>query len=161
MLSFLKSLFKPKQINAAIAWQRAGKEANNGYWLYALPVHLVLQRDTFSLAEPVPLPLEVHEAEALTVALNRHFVADDIKFFWHENSWFLRLASNPKINTLPPKNAISRNINNFLPTGEGASKWAAFQNELQMLLFEHPVNMSRESKKLPAINSIWCYGGGQ
>jgi hypothetical protein len=29
-----------------------------------------------------------------------------------------------------------------------------------MLLFAHPVNQARESKNLPAINSIWCYGGG-
>jgi hypothetical protein len=30
-----------------------------------------------------------------------------------------------------------------------------------MLLFEHPINQAREAKRLPAINSIWCYGGGQ
>jgi hypothetical protein len=161
MLAFLKNLFQVKQINAAQAWQQAGNEAGSAYWLYAAPVHLVLQRDTFSLAEPAPMPLNAEEADALTIALNKHFEADGKHFFWHENTWFLRLENNPNIETTAPQAVINRNVNGFLPTGEGATKWASFQNELQMLLFEHPVNMAREAKKLPAINSVWCYGCGQ
>jgi hypothetical protein len=160
MFAFLKNLFSPKRINAALAWQQAGNDPGNAYWLYAAPVHLVLQRDTFSLAEPVPLPMDAAEADALTAALNKHFAADGKRFFWHENTWFLRLNANPNIQTTAPKVALNRNINACMPTGEGATQWASFTNELQMLLFEHPINIAREAKKLPAINSVWCYGGG-
>ena len=66
MLAFLKKLFSSKKPNAALAWQQAGNEAGSAFWLYAAPVHLVLQRDSFSLAEPVPLPLESDEIDALT-----------------------------------------------------------------------------------------------
>ena len=161
MLAFLKNLFQPKIPNAAMAWQQAGNEAASAYWLYAAPVHLVLQRDTFSLAAPVPLGLDVDEIDALTAALNKHFASDDLAFFWHENIWFLSLQVNPQINTTAPQAAINKDISAYLPTGEGATKWASFQNEVQMLLFEHPVNLAREAKRLPAINSVWCYGGGQ
>ena len=160
MLAFLKNLFQPKTPNAAIAWQQAGNQAGSAYWLYAAPVHLVLQRDTFSLAAPVPLVLEAGEVDALTAALNQHFSSDGLMFFWHENKWFLSLQTNPKINTNAPQAAINKDISAYLPTGEGATKWASFSNEIQMLLFEHPVNIAREAKGLPAINSIWCYGGG-
>jgi hypothetical protein len=158
MLALLKKLFQPKKPNAAIAWQQVGNETGKGFWMFAAPVHLVLQRDSFSLAEPVPLPLESEEADALTATLNKHFEADDLKFFWHEKQWFLRLDSNPDIQTKPPEAAINKNISAFLPTGAGAMKWAKFTNEIQMLLFEHPVNLAREAKNLPAINSLWCYG---
>lgn len=161
MLAFFKNLFQPKMPNAAIAWQQVGNQAGSAYWLYAAPVHLVLQRDTFSLAEPVPLGLDSDEVDALTNALNKHFASDSLAFFWHENTWFLRLEQNPNIQTHAPQAALNKAIGTYLPTGEGATKWASFTNEIQMLLFEHPVNQAREAKNLPAVNSIWCYGGGQ
>ena len=84
MFALLKKLFSSKKPNAAIAWQQAGNQAERAFWLYAAPVHLVLQRDSFSLAEPVPQPLESDEIELLTNALNQHFSEDKMQFFWHE-----------------------------------------------------------------------------
>ena len=161
MLTFLKTLFQPKTVNAALAWQQLGNEAGSAYWLYAAPVHLVLQRDSFSLAAPAPLSLESDESDALTAAFNKHFEADNMPFFWHQNRWFLQLHNNPNIQTTAPQAAINKDIAAFLPTGKGAMQWAKFQNEIQMLLFEHPVNIARECKRLPTINSIWCYGLGK
>jgi hypothetical protein len=161
MLAYLKNLFQPKKPNAAQAWQQAGNDVGNDYWLYATPVYLLLQRDTFSLAEPVPLVLNKEESDALTALFNKHFAADGKQFFWHENTWFLSVKTNPKINTNAPQAAINKDIRAYLPKGEGASKWAAFANEIQMLLFEHPINVAREAEQLPVINSIWCYGLGQ
>jgi hypothetical protein len=158
MFTFLKSLLQAKKLSAAQAWQQAGHEVGSSFWLYAVPVHLVLQRDSFSLAEPVPLPLQSDEIDALTAALNKHFEADKIQFFWHEKQWFLRLEQNPNIQTTAPETAINKDIGAYLPIGEGAIQWAKFQNELQMLLFAHPVNTTREANKLPVINSLWCYG---
>jgi hypothetical protein len=34
-------------------------------------------------------------------------------------------------------------------------------NELQMLLHDHPVNIAREARGEPAINSLWFWGGGK
>lgn len=161
MFSFVKKLFQPKFVNAALAWQQLGNDVGGGYWLYAAPVHLVLQRDTFSLAAPAPLLLAFEEIEVLTSSLNKHFGADGLKFFWHEKQWFLRLENNPDIQTSLPENAINKDIGAFLPKGAGAIKWASFTNELQMLLFTHPINQAREAKGLPAVNSVWCHGLGK
>lgn len=165
MLHFLKKLFKPKKISASDAWvilqSKAGNEVSIedklAFWLYATPIHLVLQRDSFSLASPVPLPLEIEEIEALSSTLNQHFMPDKIHFIWHEKQWFLKLEYNPNITTYAPELAINKDISAYLPTGDGAIQWARISNEIQMLLFEHPVNLAREAKRLPVINSIWCY----
>ena len=161
MIHFLKCLFQSSAPNAALAWQQSGNEPGIAYWLYAAPVHLVLQRDSFSLVAPVPLHLEKTEIDALTSAFNQHFNQNDMQFSWYENRWFLSLQNDPQIETKPPEQAINKNIAEFLPMGEGAMRWAKFQNELQMLLFEHPVNLARDAKKLPVINSLWCYGLGR
>ena len=161
MLNFFKRLFLPKTPNAALVWQQAGNEPSKAFWMFALPVHLVLQRDTFSLAEPAPLLLENSESEALSLTLNTHFESQGYAFFWHENNWLLSLNSNPQIGTSVPKLAVNKDIRAFLPTGEGAQNWASFINEVQMLLFEHPVNLARETSEKPVINSLWCYGLGQ
>lgn len=165
MLHYLKKLLQPKQKSARDAWaslqSKAGKEVSSqdkqAFWLYAAPVHLVLQRDSFSLASPVPLALEIKEIEALSSTLNQHFMADNITFIWYETQWFLRLEINPNILTTSPEVVINKDISAYLPIGEGAMKWASFSNEIQMLLFEHPVNLAREAKRLSVINSIWCY----
>ena len=87
MFAFLKTIFLPSKPNAAQAWQQAGNEASSqdklAYWLYAAPVHLLLQRDSFSLAAPVPLPLENDEVDALTAAFNQHFTSDGMQFLLH------------------------------------------------------------------------------
>jgi hypothetical protein len=157
MIAFLKNLFQPQKLSATQAWQQAGNEVGSAFWLYAAPVHLVLQRDSFSLSSPVPLHLESDEIDILTAALNKHFAADKLQFFWHENLWFLRLQQNPNIQTTAPDALLNKDIGAYLPTGAGAMQWARFTNEIQMLLFEHSINLAREAKKLPAINSIWCF----
>jgi hypothetical protein len=161
MLAFIKKLMLGHKPNAAKAWRATGQDAGNAYWLYAAPVHLVLQRDSFSLIEPVPLSLEMAEVEILTSTLNKHFLPDGKQFFWFENTWFLRIEQNPQIETYDPAIVVNKDINAYMPKGVGAMAWAKFQNELQMLLFEHPVNTKREAMRLPVINSVWCYGGGQ
>ena len=84
-----------------------------------------------------------------------------MQFFWHEHTWFLRLEHHPQIETYALELAENKDISAFVPKGAGAMAWAKFQNEVQMLLFEHPINQAREAKQLSVINSIWCYGGGQ
>ena len=33
-------------------------------------------------------------------------------------------------------------------------------NEAQMILHTHPVNAEREARGMPAVNSVWLWGGG-
>ena len=63
-----------------------------------------------------------------------------------------------------PLRATGRNIEIWLPhearTGERSRAWMKLQNEVQMAWFEHPLNVEREARGLPAINSIWLHGQG-
>lgn len=146
---------------APIAAHADGLEVGEDYWLRADPVHLLLQRDSFSLSEPVPLSIEHAHAQQIIASLNQHFSADGMTFMLgNSGAWYVRLNKQPQVQTSLPAVALDRNIYQFMPTGADASQWLSYMNEVQMLLHEHPVNHARESKHQPAINSLWFSGGG-
>lgn len=151
----------PDYAIAPIAANADGLDAGEAYWLRADPVHLVLQRDSFSLSEPVPIYVAREQAEQVIASLNQHFSQDGLVFFiGNSGAWYLRLNQQPQIQTVLPGVATGRNIYQFMPQGAAAAAWVSYLNEVQMLLHEHPVNMARESAGEAAINSIWLSGGG-
>lgn len=147
---------------AALAAQADGLDVGNAYWLRADPVHLLLQRDSFSLSEPVPLKLKQQHAVAIIASLNAHFADRGMAFYVGlSGAWYLRLEQIPHIQTTLPSAAMDRNIFAFMPQGSAASVWLSYMNEIQMLMHEHPVNIERESIPQPSINSVWFSGGGK
>jgi len=146
---------------AAIAAAADGLDVGDAYYLRADPVHMLLQRDSFSLSEPVPLQVEFEHAKSLVLDLNQHFNQEGMHFvLGNSGAWYLRLDITPQIQTTLPSVAMDRNVYPFMPAGADASKWLAYINEIQMLLHDHAVNHARESMQQPAINSIWFSAGG-
>ena len=149
--------------DAAKTWQRTGNVAKHEFWLFATPVHLKLGRDNFVLADPAMLSISDEEANALIVSLNAHFSQPDFylkgfHLYFYQHIWFLGLDADPQITTSNISTVINQDIFPYLPKGNGALAWANWQNELQMLLFSHPVNMARGARGELAVNSLWCYG---
>lgn len=146
---------------AAVAASADGLDVGDDYWLRADPVHLVLQRDSFSLSAPVPLPVTRTHAELVVACLNTHFNQDGLRFLiGNSGAWYVCLHKAPQIKTALPSVVVERNIFQFMPQGAAASTWNAYLNEVQMLLHEHAVNIARESAGEVAINSVWFSGGG-
>lgn len=152
---------KPDYPIAAIAANADGLAVGDDYWLRADAVHLLLQRDSFSLSEPAPLQVEREHAELIIASLNEHFSQDGMAFcIGNSGAWYLRLKQIPEIQTTLPSVAMDRNIYQFMPQGAAASVWLSYMNEIQMLLHDHKVNIQRESRHQAAINSVWFSGGG-
>lgn len=152
---------KPDYPIAPIAAAADGLDVGDAYWLRADPVHLLLQRDSFSLSEPMPLHVQREHAALIIASLNTHFSRDGMTFvIGNSGAWYLRLAMQPEIQTTLPSVALGRNIFEYMPQGAAASIWVSYLNEVQMLLHDHPVNIERESSHSPAINSVWFSGGG-
>jgi len=146
---------------AAIAAAEDGLDVGADYWLRADPVHLVLQRDSFSLSEPCPLPVSRAHAQAMIASFNAHFAQDGLKFSLGESgAWYVSLTQPPQIKTALPAIAMGKNVAHFMPLGSTASGWVAYLNEVQMLLHAHAANTEREGAGEVAVNSIWLSGGG-
>lgn len=129
------------------------------YWMRADPVHLSVGRDSLAL-DSAALDVSRSEAEALVAALNRHFgeaLAFDAP---SPERWYVRFAGAPGLVTTAPAAARGTAISDKLPSGPDAMRFRALMNEVQMLLYEHPVNTERESRGIPPVNSVWFWGGG-
>lgn len=147
---------------AALARVGLGAAVDPGYWLLASPVNLALQRDTFLLNQPAPLRLTPIEEESLRASLNQHFAEDGLVFLpGAQGHWHVCLKTVPDLVTTSLARAAGRDVAHYLPQGADAQRWRQLLNEIQMLLFHHPVNQVREAQNKPLVNSIWLHGGGE
>jgi hypothetical protein len=137
------------------------QENQASYYLYADPVYLSLQRDTFFLEKRLTDDFTQNEIKDLCDSLNKTFQSDIKKFTLnHEGRLFLELTIRPKIKTTLIEYIKPQSIDLFMPQGEEAMSWHAFMNEIQMFLFDHPINHERSKRGALLANSIWFSGGG-
>lgn len=131
-----------------------------GIWMRADPVHVRLQREQVVLLPDVNVGAE--EAANFCMSLNAHFSGQGMEFFApHANRWYVRLDALPDIATVPLSQASGRNIHGNLPAGADERRWRQLFNEIQMLLFAHPVNEAREVRGELPVNSLWFWGEGR
>jgi hypothetical protein len=130
-----------------------------GCWLRVDPVHLRLQRDRMLLLSNSGI--SAAEAEQISASLNEHFAGQGMEFFApHPQRWYVRLDTPPRIRTRTLSQVIGGDVRRVLPTGEDAPRWHQVFNEIQMLLFAHPLNEVREARGALTINSVWLWGNG-
>ena len=130
-------------------------------WACLQPVHIHAARDHLVLVDPALLDLQANEAEALHEAI-RPLLAElgmtlDLPLPGH---WFVSGETFGMLEAATPARAVGRNIDLWMQSGERARDWRRFQNEVQMIWFDHPVNRAREATGRPTVNSVWLHGTG-
>jgi len=146
---------------APLAAKGAGVEVGEHYWLLATPISLVAGRDDVLVAGRI-LDIDADAARPLVAALDRHFETDGLAFVApRPASWFVRVARIPAMTTSPLDAALGRAMFPFLPAGPDGKTWQRWQNEIQMLLFDHAINAAREAQTRAPISAVWFWGGGR
>lgn len=147
---------------ARLAAQHDGLDGNNHHWLIADPAHLRIDRDHALLADIGVMHLNQAEADVLVHALNQHFATDGLRFHAPTpGRWYLQHPQPTDANFTPLVDAIGENVDAHRPQGSSGLDWNRTLNEIQMLLFSHPLNQEREDRGDTAVNSIWLWGNGQ
>ena len=97
----------------------------------------------------------------LAEALNRNFGERLSLVVIEPARWCARLDRHFVFNAVSPLEAAGRDADLAQRIGGDAGKrWVAVLNEAQMLLHAHPVNLARETRGEPAVNSVWLWGVG-
>lgn len=136
-------------------------KTSKDFWMRADPVHLRIEQNHIMLADSQAFKISKEEAEQIVQDLNRNLHSHDISFLpLHPSRWYIRTPKVREIQTHTLSQATCMNINNFLPAGNESIFWHKIFNEIQMLLHEHPINQTRESRGELTINSVWFWGGG-
>ena len=146
---------------APLTYRSDAGQAAKGYIMRADPVHLRADQSSLRLFDADTFPLTQEEADELVAAFNAFYAGHGLQLHaLCPRRWYLSLATTPGITTTALSQVAGQDINAFLPQGEAAADWRQRLNEVQMLLHDHPVNVAREQRGEPAINSLWFWGGG-
>ena len=138
----------------------AGQSAS-GYLLRADPVHLRADQSVLRLFDASTFRMEQHEADALVDTFNSFYAGQGLHLLAPcPQRWYLALDKPPDISTTGLLSVGGLDIDACLPQGADAADWHRILNEVQMLFHEHAVNVQREQRGEPAINSLWFWGGG-
>ncbi|MBP1474099.1 hypothetical protein J7I44_07295 [Frateuria sp. MAH-13] len=75
--------------------------------------------------------------------------------------WHLRLSQDLAVPAFPaPEQALGENLLQHLPQGSEGRRWRILQNDIQVLLHQHPLNAQRRAAGQPPVNSLWLWGAG-
>jgi hypothetical protein len=145
---------------APLTLQADGVPAGADYWMRADPVAISMQRDEMVIWGDIALSSD--EASHLCASLNAHFAVDGLRFVApHPQRWYLQLQQAPVMETHPLPQVVGADMHAHLPYGADALRWHSVLNEIQMLFYEHAVNLAREQCGEPLVNGVWLWGGGK
>ena len=153
----------PQQLPAA-AYSYLGDFGSppGGFVLRADPVHLRADTRGLVLFDAGGFPFGEQESAALSGSVHEFFLQDG----WHLTAasprhWYLSADISQSVQTTPLSRVRGQFISAFLPTGVDAGAWLQRLNEVQMLMYSHPVNQARAARGEPLVNSLWLWGGGE
>ena len=123
------------------------------------PVYIQIDQEDAVICAHESIELDENEARHIIEDLNAHFAEDGFRIHYHSiYRWVLE--ADLELVTESLSNVMQRNISQLQPTGATEKHWRTLQNEIQMLLYRHPVNEARESRGDIPVNSLWLWGGG-
>ena len=151
------------------SWSDAEREAlgvavhvNAGnHFATATPLYAALGLTDLTPLDPALIALNDQESRALCEAADQHLGADGVRLtFVDVNTWLVTCATEISVLTERPDWLIGEPLRPNLPRGKDARLVERWMNELQMVLFAHPVNAAREERGLPPVNLVWLWGFG-
>ena len=143
--------------SAPYALLGSGEPPGDACWAHADPVSLRADRDRLLLADAAGLNIRTEEAQEIAAAVDKHF-GDVLRLkIVSPECWYARLAAPPQGETTP----LAAVAGGQVTAGHGAMGWHVLMNEIQMLLYEHPVNLAREERGELPLNGIWLSGAGR
>jgi len=140
----------------------AGSGAVAGAWVFlATPVHYVAEMSNVRLAPDGILALRQSEAENLALDFNRVWHDAGARFIAGTSAELFCVFDRPlPATTHDPEEMLDRHIEKYLPNGADAPRLRHLMSEIELWLFDHPVNRARMAAALAPITGLWLWGGG-
>ena len=140
-----------------LAAVEASAKPNEG-WAFITPCHWAMGREHATLSDASALEITEAQSRTLLAAMQPYFATEGITLhFAAHNRW---LAQGDVFRSLPTASldrVLGRNVDAWLPKSKHMK---LLQNEMQMLLYTHPINDERATLKQRSINSFWLSGSG-
>jgi hypothetical protein len=156
-----RALGWPQLPDGQLPWAALGQEPAGQAFGWVNLCHWAMGREQATLSDPQWLQVRPQECEALLQDMRPFFQSEGIELqAIAADRW---LACGPALD-LPCAaldRVVGRDVDPWLPAGVHGRLLRRLQNEMQMLLYTHPVNEARSARGEPAINSLWFSGTGR
>lgn len=130
-------------------------------WAVITPCHWTVQTRHITMTHPRALNLMEDESRALLAAMQPYFAEDGIALMYDTPTrWLARGAVFAGLATASPYRVVGGHVDDWLPKATSAKLLRRLQNEMQMLLYTHPLTDARAAQGSPAVNSFWVSGTG-
>jgi len=134
-------------------------------WAWITPCHWNVQSDHVEMADPLQLGLTPRDAATLFTAMQPYFAEDGITLIaptagQPSTRWLAHGAAFVGLPTASLDRVAGRSVDAWMPRQHQAKPLRRLQNEMQMLLYTHPVNDQRTQFRLPIVNAFWVSGTG-
>lgn len=148
---------------AALAAMRLGLPgAAQAAWGLLTPVQLVPGREQIRLGDPADLQLDEAASRELMEIVRPLFESEGVFLHWLAPlQWLATHDSLDALHCASLDRVIGRHLDPWLPPQRAARLLRRLQNEVQMLMYTHPINEQREATGLPVVNSLWLSGCGR
>ena len=144
------------------AWHQAQQgqpSAEPQAWM--TPCHWQIGMDQVVMADPAHLHLSDEESQQLLQAMQPFLQEDGLHVTWHSAlMWHAQGAMLADLPTASLDRVIGQNVKDWLPDHPAARPLQRLQSEMQMLLYNHPVNDARDARRQHTVNAFWLHGAG-
>ncbi|MEO8857272.1 MAG: hypothetical protein ABI343_09815, partial [Burkholderiaceae bacterium] len=144
---------------AAHALAQAGGDPATEAWAWITPAHWDVGADHITMADPLSLDLPEQESRELLAAMQSYFAEDGIALEYVTGQhWRAHGPLFDGLATASLDRVAGREISAWMPS---AAVLRRLQNEMQMLLYTHPLNDARSARSAMTVNSFWVSGTGR
>jgi hypothetical protein len=145
------------------AWQvaQSGRDPQGAAWAWITPCHWHVGRDHIAMRHPQELALDASDSQALLAAMQPYFEEDGITLEYDApTTWLARGEVFHDFASASLDRVVGRTIDPWLPRSDKARDIRRLQQEMQMLLYTHPINEERLDQGRLPVNSFWVSGTG-
>ncbi|WP_138514749.1 phosphoglycerate mutase [Rhodoferax bucti] len=130
-------------------------------WAWITPCHWQINADHVAMEHPDALALDADEIDALRTAMQPYFAEDGITLHaLNHSTWLAQGEVLRELPTAALARACGARVDQWMPRAPQARSLRRLQNEMQMLLYRHPVNDTRAAQRQLTVNSFWISGTG-
>ncbi len=144
------------------AWHQAQQgqpSAEPQAWM--TPCHWQIGMDQVVMTDPAQLGLSDDESQQLLQAMQPFLQEDGLQVTWHSAlMWHAQGALLADLPTASLDRVIGQNVKDWMPKHPVARPLQRLQSEMQMLLYNHPVNDVRDGSRQYTVNAFWLHGAG-
>jgi len=133
----------------------------SGAWGFIAPCHWKIGSQHVVMSGAALTEFSDQDSRTLLGAMQPYFAEDGIILHYHQPArWLAQSELFNGLATASLDRASGHDVSDWLPKDPRAGKIRRLQSEMQMLLYDHPVNESRSERGLRVVNSFWLSGTG-